>query len=67
MRTKVETGIRRDGKVEILSGLQPGDLVITAGQLRIARDGMEVRLIEPGAQPAGQDAPSGAAQGNRGG
>ena len=67
MRTKVETGIRRDGKVEILSGLQPGDLVITAGQLRISRDGMEVRLIEPGGPPAGPDGPSGAARGNRGG
>ncbi len=67
MRTKVETGIRRDGKVEILSGLQPGDLVITAGQLRISRDGMEVRLIEPGGPPAGADGPSGAARGNRGG
>jgi membrane fusion protein (multidrug efflux system) len=47
MRTKVETGIRREGKVEINAGVKPGDLVVTAGQLRLQRDGMEVRIVEP--------------------
>jgi hypothetical protein len=30
--TKVGIGQRRDGKTEIVSGLQDGDLVVTAGQ-----------------------------------
>ena len=47
MRTKVQTGIRREGKVEIVSGLKPGDQVVTAGQLRLPRDAMEVRVIDP--------------------
>jgi membrane fusion protein (multidrug efflux system) len=46
MRTRVETGIRREGKVEIVSGVSPGELVVTAGQLRLQRDGMEVRVVE---------------------
>jgi membrane fusion protein (multidrug efflux system) len=46
MRTKVQTGIRRGGKVEIVEGLQPGDLVVTAGQMRLQRDAMEIRVID---------------------
>lgn len=72
MRTKIQTGIRRDGKVEVTSGLQPGDQVVSAGQLRLQRDGMEVRVIDPsrrgqgggGAAGApGGGAPGGAASG----
>jgi membrane fusion protein (multidrug efflux system) len=66
MRTKVETGIRRNGKVEILSGVQAGELVVTAGQLRLARDGMEVRVIEP-APTAAPKLPAVAAQPKSGG
>ncbi len=47
MRTKIQTGIRRDGKVEVISGLQAGDQVVSAGQLRLQRDGMDVRVIDP--------------------
>jgi membrane fusion protein (multidrug efflux system) len=43
-RVKVETGQRRDGKVEILAGLVAGDLIVTAGQLKI-RDGSPVTVI----------------------
>ena len=50
-RTKVEAGQRRDGKVEVVAGLAPGDTVVTAGHLKL-RDGVAVRV-------AGADAPKG--------
>lgn len=43
VRVKVETGQRRDGKVEILSGLTKGDVIVTAGQLKL-REGSAVRV-----------------------
>jgi membrane fusion protein (multidrug efflux system) len=43
-RVKVETGQRRDGKVEIIAGLVPGDLIVTAGHLKI-RDGSTVTVV----------------------
>ena len=42
--TKVTTGIRREGMVEILEGLAPDDEVVTAGQLKI-RDGADVQPV----------------------
>ena len=48
VRVKVETGQRRDGKVEILGGLAKGDLVVTAGQQKL-RDGTVVRSTGVGA------------------
>jgi membrane fusion protein (multidrug efflux system) len=42
--TKVTTGIRREGMVEIIEGLAPDDEVVTAGQLKI-RDGAEVQPV----------------------
>lgn len=47
IRTKVITGIRKDGRVEIVSGVVEGDMVVTAGQLKLQRDGIEVRVIDP--------------------
>lgn len=41
--TKVVTGTRRDGRVEIVEGLAAGDEVVTAGQLKI-RDGAAVAV-----------------------
>ncbi|MFO1323131.1 MAG: efflux RND transporter periplasmic adaptor subunit [Burkholderiales bacterium] len=43
IRVKVETGQRRDSKVEVVAGLNAGDTVVTAGQLKI-RDGSPVRI-----------------------
>jgi membrane fusion protein, multidrug efflux system len=43
-RVKVEVGQRRDGKVEIVKGLEPNDVVVTAGQLKL-RDGGPVTII----------------------
>jgi membrane fusion protein (multidrug efflux system) len=50
----VTTGLRREGKVEITAGLAPGDLVVTAGQLKV-RDGSAVATggARPGGAPAG--------------
>ncbi len=42
--TKVQVGIRRDGMAEITDGLAPGDVVVTAGQLKI-RDGVQVKPV----------------------
>jgi membrane fusion protein (multidrug efflux system) len=42
-RVKVETGQRRDGKVEIVNGINKGDVIVTAGQLKL-RDGVPVRV-----------------------
>jgi membrane fusion protein (multidrug efflux system) len=47
--TRVSSGQRRDGKVEITQGLAAGDLVVTAGQLKIQRDGQDVRVVSAGA------------------
>jgi membrane fusion protein (multidrug efflux system) len=43
VRTKVEVGQRRDGRVEIVKGVARGDTIVTAGQLKI-RDGTAVTL-----------------------
>ena len=45
-RVEVQVGVRVPGKVEIAQGLNVGDVVVTAGQQRIQRDGMPVRVID---------------------
>jgi membrane fusion protein, multidrug efflux system len=42
-QVKVETGQRRDGKVEIVKGVNKDDIIVTAGQLKL-RDGTSVRV-----------------------
>lgn len=49
-RTEVKTGLRRDAKVEIVEGLQLGDTIITAGQIRLSKDGTPVRVAQGAAQ-----------------
>ena len=76
-RVEIKVGMRQPGRVEIAEGLQPGDLVVTAGHQRIQRDGMAVQVIElgkpggpaardgvPAAEAAGPTAVSGAAPAN---
>jgi len=58
-RVKVKTGLRRDTQVEITEGLQAGDVVVTAGQLKL-RDGATVRIGGPAA-PAAAGTPGKAA------
>ncbi len=63
-RLEAKIGLRLPGKVEIVEGLQAGDVVATAGQTRLLRsDSLPVRVIDiskpgGGAQPGG---PAGAA------
>ena len=51
-RVEVKVGLRQPGRVEITEGLQPGDIVVTAGQQRIQKDGMPVRVLELNRQGA---------------
>ena len=46
LHSKVKTGQRRNGKVEILEGLNAGDTVVTAGQTKL-RDGAAVKVVSP--------------------
>jgi membrane fusion protein (multidrug efflux system) len=66
VRTRVQTGLRREGKVEIVQGLSAGDAVVTAGQLRLQRDGQEVRMIDPSRPPGGPGGPGAAGAGPAG-
>ena len=42
-RQKVDIGQRRDGRVEVVAGLDAKDMVVTAGQQKL-RDGANVRV-----------------------
>jgi membrane fusion protein, multidrug efflux system len=56
----VQLGLRLEREVQIVSGLQPGDVVITSGQLQV-RPNMPVRPVARDAAPAGTSgAPAGA-------
>ncbi len=50
--SEVVLGERRVGQAEIRSGLAAGDVVVTAGQMKL-RDGTPVRVIDTGAQSGG--------------
>jgi membrane fusion protein (multidrug efflux system) len=50
-RVEVKTGARRGTRVEIVSGVQAGDVVVTAGQLKL-RDGAPVQVVGAGAAGA---------------
>jgi len=47
LRTKVAVGRRRDSKVEIVTGLAAGDVIVSAGQLKL-RDGTPVAVASNG-------------------
>jgi len=47
VRQRVRTGLRRDGKVEIVEGLRGGEQVVTAGQPKLTGDATEVRIVGP--------------------
>jgi membrane fusion protein, multidrug efflux system len=57
-RVEVKVGIRRPGRVEIIDGLQPGDVVVTAGQQRVQKDGMPVRVLDLNRPAGGASAPA---------
>lgn len=52
LQRKVETGLEAGGRVQIISGLKPGEQVIVSGQEKL-KDGAEVRLPQPKAKPGG--------------
>jgi membrane fusion protein (multidrug efflux system) len=52
IRTKVETGARRNAQVEIKSGLAAGDVVVTAGQIKIRGNEAPVKVVEAPAAPS---------------
>ena len=58
MRTPVTTGLRRDGRVEIVQGVGPGDTVVVAGLQRLTRDSTPVRVVESAGAPATAKAPA---------
>jgi membrane fusion protein (multidrug efflux system) len=62
-RIEAQIGMRLPGKVEILQGLKAGDLVVTAGQARLLREPLPVRMVDI-SQP--QRAPGSAARGASG-
>ncbi len=57
-RTKVELGQRRDGRVEVLKGVAPGETIVTAGQLKL-RDGISVTVAPVSKSAAGGTSPKG--------
>jgi len=59
VRVKVETGQRRDAKVEIVTGIEKDDVVVTAGQSRL-RDGTPISA--GGGKPDGGSAAPAAAK-----
>lgn len=50
LRTEVKTGLRRDAKVEVVEGLQLGDMIVTAGQVRLTKDGTAIRIAQGSGQ-----------------
>ncbi len=60
-RVKVETGLRSGTQVEIVSGLDSGDMVVTSGQLKL-REGAQVKILPaaggPSVAPGKADPPS---------
>jgi membrane fusion protein (multidrug efflux system) len=49
---KIRIGVRRAAQVEVVDGLAEGDVVVTAGQLKL-RDGAAVKAIGEGVPAAG--------------
>jgi membrane fusion protein (multidrug efflux system) len=60
-RREIEVGLRRDGFVEVVAGLKPGEQIITEGLVRL-RPGQPVRIAN-----AGQERPTGAERAATGG
>jgi len=45
-RQEVQLGLRKDGMVQILEGVSPGQTIVVAGQQRLQRDGTSLRILE---------------------
>jgi RND family efflux transporter MFP subunit len=66
LRRTVRTGLNSEGRVEILSGVAPGDPVIVAGNNGL-RDGATVRVVGQGGAPVVDDTGAQRASANGGG
>jgi HlyD family secretion protein len=51
---KVEVGVREGDKVQVLSGVSPGDQVITVGGMGV-EDKAKVRIVQPGEKDEDED------------
>ena len=60
-RVRVEPGLRIEGLAEVRGEVKAGDLVVTAGQQRLMRDGQELK-VQAAAGPGAPRAGSGATQ-----
>lgn len=58
VRREVELGVRREGEVEILKGVNAGETVISEGATRV-RDGAPVRVLSPDGGASGGGPPDG--------
>ncbi len=47
-RVEVKLGMRRGGQVEITDGVAEGDVIVVAGQQRLQKDGLPLRVVELG-------------------
>ena len=65
-RFKVEIGQRREGQVEVLQGLIAGEVVVTAGQLKL-RDGSQVKIAQTASDETKTSLPAGTAAGVKAG
>jgi membrane fusion protein (multidrug efflux system) len=63
-RTEVEIGVRRGAEVQILRGVSATDTVVVAGQQRLQRDGMAVRVVDMTRAATGSAPATPAAPGN---
>lgn len=63
---EIRTGIEQAGRVQILTGLELGEKVVVAGHERL-RDGLEVRVAEPGQASGKPDAQADGPAGRKGG
>jgi multidrug efflux pump subunit AcrA (membrane-fusion protein) len=54
VQRKISTGIEGGGKVQVLSGIKPGEQLVVAGNEKL-KDGVEVRL--PGDPKPGSEKP----------
>lgn len=63
VRRQVQTGLVSQGRVEITSGLEPGEMVIVAGNATL-REGANVRIMGPTAPRVGDSSGSGAPGGS---
>jgi membrane fusion protein (multidrug efflux system) len=53
-RRRVLTGVRENGKIEIIAGIRPGQIVVTSGQIKLA-DGVRVKIVNPQEEAQGEN------------